>query len=1400
MTSRNSDVLKSMGSQKLFPIDELNEDEAWDLFKKVAGHIAERSDIRSTAKKVTKKCAGLPLAVTTVAKALKHKENLYEWEDALELLKPSEININGISGAVYSAIQLSYTYLETEERKSTFLLCSIMGHDAAIKDLLKYCRGLGLFPRLDTMEKVRNRVLSLVNKLKDSSLLLAGSTPERFGIHDVVRDVAISIASRDRCWLALGEEDVFEGWSNECTMRNYNLVRLHYAKVSELPDGLECPNLTFFSMNGTVEVPDNFFNRIPRLKVLEFVGTNLTALPSTIGYLKTLCTLCLIDCDLQDIVILGELRNLEILDLHGSAIVVLPDEIGQLNRLKLLDLNGCNNLQVVSPNVLSKLSNLEELYLYDFDKWEVEGMETPRSNASLVELQHLSRLTTLEIHIPNVKVMPNDNLFFGKMERYKISIGDDRWGSYYDEGMETSRMLKLKMNKSIVLVDGIKLLSRNAESLCLDGLKDVREILYDPNPESFRRLRFVKVKNCNISSNLFSFSIAKRLHQFEQLEVSKCKTITELNIEEETIGEDDILEFSQLQILKLHDLDRFNVLWYSKNTSQPAVFDKKVLCPALEKLKLDSVSDIKEIWHIDDGVPLRSFGVQSLTCLTVKGCHKLKYLFTSSMVKSFVQLKKLKVSRCDEMEEVIEERLMAREEEISSSLSSLSVFPKLDYLRLGNLPKLKRFCSGINPIEFSLLRHVIIQGCPDLKTLASDNGNDRTNISLCHSYLFNEKILCPVLEELKLDSMSGIEKIWHVDVQLPLMSFDAQSLTILEVRECHKLKNVFTSSMVKTFVQLKTLVVSDCNEMEEVIEGGLTTEKEGINNRSTRVFPKLDSLELGNLPRFKRFCCSSNSVEFLSLRSLKIWSCHILKTLIFDDENSRVSLLLEKVILPELEEVKIDNMENLERLWPDRLVEHSFSKLTSIHLRNCHKLLHVFPSMLARLHRLDRLSICDCKSVEEIIFDSQEEGNSSSMPQFIQFQCLTSLTLIRLPNLKSMHHKMHTLDWPSLKEMELSECDRVEILFASRGTIGGSSHHQPLFWVDESTFPNLQQLTLGWNAGIKESIQHCYGQQHHQLVSRYFRRLKVVKLVCYPEQVNMLPSYLFPWLSLPNLTLEISHSCFKEVIFPSEKGGEEKPAWLLLSQVTELRLAHLHELMHVWKENEGFQNLKVLHVEYCPKLKTNLVPSLVSFHNLVTLEVWGCDGIIKLITHPTAKSLEHLKEMSIRNCKNIEEIIQGGDDDDNNDDIRFSQLNRLKLEDLPKLECFSSENCTFEFPRMEILVLHDCPTMKVFSQQDSKTPMLHKVRINKWYEECWRWEGSLNSTIQQLSREKHVIVKDCEGSEEDQNKPSTSDLQHVMTEGRGNLKKMKTNFKRQIIQSRSGSAKFHERRRQLFKF
>ncbi|KAL1144984.1 hypothetical protein V6Z11_A11G267400 [Gossypium hirsutum] len=641
MTSRRLEVLKSMGSQKSLPIDILKEDEAWNLFKIVAGPIAERSDLQSKANEVAQKCAGLPIAIATVAKALKHKENLHEWEDALEQLKPSEVNCRGVPGAVYSAIEMSYKYLKTEDLKSTFLLCSIMGHNAAIEDLLKYCTGLGLFHGLDTIQKVRNRVLTLVSELEDSSLLLAGSTPECFGMHDVVCDVAISIASGDRGWLALGKEDVFEGWSDVETMRNYNLVSLQHTKVSELSDELECPNLTFFAMvnrDSCLKIPNNFFKGMKRLKVLSLEKVNLSSVPSSIGSLRSLY-----------IVMLGELVNLEILDLRNSGIRLLPKEIGQLRSLK-----------VVSPNVLSSLSRLEELYFFhSFDRWEVEGSDNLiRSNASLVELQHLSRLTTLKVRVPNEQAMPEDNIFLGKLERYKICIGDGKW--YWTETRtEASRMLKLKMKRSSNLFSGIKLLLRKTESLYVDEAEDVREMLDDPvnqglphlkhlklsnvsdmkfvigsrmfvsclesldlhslmnlesiceaqlKAESFGRLRFLEVSECKMLKNLFSFSIAKRLRQLEEIEVSHCNNMREFIIveKEEEIGENDNLEFPQLRSLSLRYLPTFNGAWYSQKTLKSVRWLFGKMTQAIS-------------WHL-------------LKKMEVYGCNKVEILFASQEI------------------------------------------------------------------------------------------------------------------------------------------------------------------------------------------------------------------------------------------------------------------------------------------------------------------------------------------------------------------------------------------------------------------------------------------------------------------------------------------------------------------------------------------------------------------------------------------------------------------------------------------------------------------------------------------------------------------------------------------------------------------------------------------------
>ncbi|XP_017977014.1 PREDICTED: probable disease resistance protein At1g61310 [Theobroma cacao] len=164
LTSRDQNVLSNgMDAEKTFSIGDLDDEEAWDLFRKMVGDSVESAELRSTAIEVAQRCARLPLAIATVARALRNK-SLFAWEDALrQLQRPSSSNFTGISADVYSAIELSYNHLESDELKQTFLLCTLLRHDSSIDYLLQCAIGLGLINGVSTVKEARNRLLTLVS-------------------------------------------------------------------------------------------------------------------------------------------------------------------------------------------------------------------------------------------------------------------------------------------------------------------------------------------------------------------------------------------------------------------------------------------------------------------------------------------------------------------------------------------------------------------------------------------------------------------------------------------------------------------------------------------------------------------------------------------------------------------------------------------------------------------------------------------------------------------------------------------------------------------------------------------------------------------------------------------------------------------------------------------------------------------------------------------------------------------------------------------------------------------------------------------------------------------------------------------------------------------------------------
>ncbi|PNX66024.1 disease resistance protein, partial [Trifolium pratense] len=138
---RNQNVLVQMGVPKdyTFKLDLMEENEALRLFQFMAGDVVNDSNLKEVAIKVAKKCEGLPLRVVTVARAMTNKRDVQSWKDALRKLQSNDHEEMDVS--TYSALELSYNSLESDEMRDIFLLFALLqGGD--VEYFLKVAMGL----------------------------------------------------------------------------------------------------------------------------------------------------------------------------------------------------------------------------------------------------------------------------------------------------------------------------------------------------------------------------------------------------------------------------------------------------------------------------------------------------------------------------------------------------------------------------------------------------------------------------------------------------------------------------------------------------------------------------------------------------------------------------------------------------------------------------------------------------------------------------------------------------------------------------------------------------------------------------------------------------------------------------------------------------------------------------------------------------------------------------------------------------------------------------------------------------------------------------------------------------------------------------------------------------------
>ncbi|RAL39790.1 hypothetical protein DM860_018254 [Cuscuta australis] len=353
-TSRHEKLLSTqMNCNDIFTVGELSEEEAWKLFKENAEFDeSNHTELVPVAKEVCERCGRLPLALVSVARALKKKREVNNWRTARRRLETSLGKyLQAWNKEIGPSLKLSYGYLNSE-LQSIFLLSAVLSHDPLIKDLLRYAVGLGLLEGAHSMKDAHDTLDEDILDLKDSSLLLDSFSNDRVTMHDLFRDFALEEQEPRAQRLKGGQGDISEG----CT----RLVLDKWDGI--LPGELPCPKLEFFLLNGVdfeLTIPDNFFKSLNELRAMGFSGVNFSSL-STLGHLQKLRTLCLESCLLKDISQVGNLKSLRVLSFAGSNIRQLPGALAQLRCLQELDLSHCG-LEVIPPKVLSSLTRLEVL-------------------------------------------------------------------------------------------------------------------------------------------------------------------------------------------------------------------------------------------------------------------------------------------------------------------------------------------------------------------------------------------------------------------------------------------------------------------------------------------------------------------------------------------------------------------------------------------------------------------------------------------------------------------------------------------------------------------------------------------------------------------------------------------------------------------------------------------------------------------------------------------------------------------------------------------------------------------------------------------------------------------------------------------------------------------------------
>ncbi|KAL8170233.1 hypothetical protein V2J09_022037 [Rumex salicifolius] len=1027
LLSRNADVCKEMGAEKIFRVECLNLEESKVLFRGSLNDKMQSMEITPEKYQYMEsvmlvKCGGLPLMINSLACELRSM-SWSNWDVLSDkMVRHALLEVDESKEVPCAILELCNNFIQKGIKHKLFLLCCLIhepgifnlkkfffclpqltnfgdmwclaiGVDVPLGKLMRYGIGFGLFE-----DDLFTPFADWIHELRSLSLLLE-TKPQHVKIHNVIQNVGISSLSQGDNILPV-LMDVGTCWH---TRKSYE----NCVAISMIPDsnykflvGLELDKLQAFLLKNKsssslpckppgrmpdlniLDIPENFFEVMKNLKILEISDTKLEKIPLSIRYLKNLVTLHLEYCDIK-----GEIIS----------------KISELDKLE----------------VLMKMVRLRELYLYgSYSIWNTSHMEK------------LSKLPLEVVEIVLTRQMSGETLNFGNLRRFRVCVGRQFGDLDYTSHFSSELLIK-DYGVLEVLESSLRDLLPRTEFLQIEGVSDLSNNIADLYAHVFLNLKSISIARCQIkcildaSKDVFPdleiltlqklskltsicgwqrhltffpqlrelrLTDLKLLHPYilpaqfavklRVMEVTDCISLLYI-FPTETTDEIDRAEFSldlpYMERLKLKGLENLQAFKHSLEDSIERdegrlLFNDKIKFPSLKRMHLSGLDQIENLWDLSGSKEcaaqlLRSqpygkspwFG--NLKYMKVSHCYKLRSLFPSTVVSSLSQLETLKVDDCGKLKEVI----CSTDVEDDANPTSMTAFPRLKLLRLMSLTRLQCFYRGHHLLELPMLKelHLI-----DLRQIKAFSLRSTQSVETEGTILFEVEIDFPSLEQLE------VSRVYHI----------------------------------------------------ELLQR---------NDETTR-FPQLSRLILKGLPNLKALpSIHSKTLKFLDPQGIDDWW-------LFSNQPTFMSSM--SLIMPwKIEELRLSEFDSLEELTDDlkklelrklgqlRMIPwNTLTSLTCLIISNVHDWTSIISTTLlvggSVLPLLEYVSVheCDCLKAILSVEELKKEDRELVKYGITLFPSLKEIQLTRLPKLEFFSMGSYEAHFPPLETVDIVGCSSLQ--------------------------------------------------------------------------------------------------------------------------------------------------------------------------------------------------------------------------------------------------------------------------------------------------------------------------------------------------------------------------------------